>query len=100
MTNLSINLPFSAESRIARSADAIAAEVGGEVVLLQAATGYFHQLNAVGSYLWKQIEQPRTIGELCAQATADFDGDEETCRRDITVFVMLLHGQGLVRFDP
>ena len=100
MTTISIDFPFSAESRIAQSADAIAAEVSGEIVLLHSATGYFHQLNPVGSYLWKQIAQPRTIGELSALATADFDGDEETCRRDITVFVIILRGLGLVRLDP
>ena len=87
----------SPDARVAQSPDAIAAEVAGEVVLLNTATGYFHQLNAVGSYLWRHIAQPQTIAELCARASADYDADAETCRQDIGVFVRELHAQGLVR---
>ena len=99
MTEVSIEPGVPPDSRIVQSPDAIAADVGGEVVLLHATTGYFHQLNAVGTYLWKQIAQPQSVGELCARALADFDGDEETCRRDIHAFVLLLHGEGLVSID-
>ena len=77
--------------------DAIAADVGGEVVLLNVATGVFHQLNGVGSYLWKRVADPQTIAELCARATLEYDADPETCRRDIEEFVRELHTHGLVR---
>ena len=87
----------SPDVQVAQSPDAIAAEVGGEVVLLNVTTGYFHQLNAVGSYVWRHIAQPQTIAELCARAVADYEADAMTCRQDIDDFVRELHLHGLVR---
>jgi hypothetical protein len=100
MENEAPETGFSHDTRVAQSPDAISAEVGGEVVLLNTATGYFHQLNAVGSYLWRHITEPHTIGELCARAVADFEADEQTCQRDIGDFVQELHNRGLVRIEP
>lgn len=99
MDNASTANSFSPETRIAQSADAIAAEVSGEVVLLNTATGYFHQLNPVASYVWRCLAQPLTMAELCARAVGDFEADEDDCRRDIGVFVHELHGRGLIRID-
>jgi len=88
---------FPADARIGQSPDALAAEVDGEIVLLNVATGFFHQLNGVGSYLWRQIADPRTIAELGARALLDFTADEAACRQEIRDFVQDLHGRGLVR---
>src|SRR5262245_19202554 len=90
---------FSPDTRVAQSVDAITAEVAGEVVQLNMVTGYFHQLNAVGSYVWRHLAQPVTIGELFAYAAADFQGDDEERRRDIGAFLHELHGRGLLRID-
>jgi|SRR5262245_8773802 len=89
----------SPDARVAQSPDAIAAEASGEIILLNMSNGYFHQLNAVGSYLWRQIAQPHTIAELCARAVIDYDADAETCRQDIGVFVRELQAHGLVTID-
>lgn len=88
---------WPADARVGQSPDAIAAEVGGKIVLLNVTTGYFHQLNAVGSYVWRQIVDPQTLAELGSRALRDFAGDEATCRREIHEFVQDLHGRGLVR---
>ena len=86
--------------RVTRSPDALSAEVGDEVVLLNMATGYFHQLNVVGSYVWRALDEPRTIADLCRAAADDFEADDDdTCRRDIADFVRELHEAGLVRVE-
>lgn len=84
-------------ARVGQNPDAIAAEVGGQIVLLHVVTGYFHELNAVGSYVWRQIAAPQTLAELAARALRDFRADGDACRRDIEDFVRDLHGRGLVR---
>jgi len=99
MSEQNVDAECSPDARVAQSPDAIAAEVGGEVILLNTSSGYFHQLNAVGSYLWRQIAQPHTIAELCARALADYEADAERCRQDIGVFVRELHAHGLVTID-
>ena len=85
------------EVRVAQHPDAIAAEVRGDIVLLNVETGYFHQLNAVGSYVWRQLAQPQTVAELCARAVVDYEADAAACAEDIERFVRQLHEHGLVR---
>ena len=97
MTDRPVSTTVSPERRITQGSDAIVAVVGGEIVLLNMATGFFHQLNGVGSYVWRQIAQPQTLAELCARAVGDYDADAETCRRDIEEFVQQLYSHGLVR---
>jgi len=97
MTDETTGAGWPADTRVGQSPDAIAAEVGGEIVLLNVATGYFHQLNAVGSYVWRQIADPQTLAELGARALRDFEADAATCRREIHDFVQDLQARGLVR---
>jgi hypothetical protein len=88
-------------TRVSRAPDALSAEVQGNVVLLHATTGWFHELNAIGSYLWRQVAEPITLESLCARAAADFDFDTAAgeCRLDIEAFVRELEGNGLVRTE-
>jgi Coenzyme PQQ synthesis protein D (PqqD) len=94
MGDHSSSLPDGA--RIARSPDALDADIDDEVVLLSMETGYFHQLNEVAAYLWKQVERERTIAELLHAACQTFDADERECREDIESFVASLRAAGLV----
>lgn len=90
---------MDSDRRVTRSPDALAAEVGAEIVLLNMATGYFHQLNAVGSYLWRRLAEPHTVAQLCLSALDDFEADEAACRRDVDAFVRELHEAGLVGIE-
>jgi hypothetical protein len=90
---------MNSDARVVASSDALAADVEDEVVLLNMATGYFHQLNAVGSYLWKRLAEPQTIAELCASALHDFEADEEVCEQDVIAFVQGLSAAGLVHIE-
>ena len=87
------------DPRVIRSPDALAAEVDAEIVLLNMATGYFHQLNAVGSYLWRRLDEPHTVSELCRSAIQDFEADEDVCRQDVHDFVQELLDAGLVGIE-
>jgi hypothetical protein len=90
---------MNSDARVVASAEALAADVEDEVVLLNMATGYFHQLNAVGSYLWRRLAEPRTIAELCESALQDFEADEEICQREVVAFVQELNAAGLVHVE-
>jgi hypothetical protein len=85
---------------VSQGPDTVAAEVEGNVVLLHTTSGYFHQLNEVGSYLWNQVAEPVTIEALCTRSAGDFDADASACRQDIYAFIRELDLHGLVRIDP
>jgi len=54
-------------------------------------------LNEVGSWLWTQLAGPRTVEELAAAVTDEFDVDESQAREDTASFVEDLLEAGLVR---
>lgn len=62
-------------------------ELDGKVMLVTPADTVLHLLNDVGSFLWKQIDAPRTAAELAAAVFAEFQVDQDTARRDVHEFL-------------
>jgi hypothetical protein len=87
---------FPFDMRIARSDGVIAAEVAGEVVILSVESGYFHQLNPMGSYIWNLLEHPMVLSELCLCLMDEFEIDSGTCRRDVTAFLQAMEANGIL----
>ena len=55
-----------------------------ECVLLDLESGLYFSLNSVGSRIWSQLkERPRTLEELLADITQQYDVSREVAERDI-----------------
>lgn len=74
-------------TRVRRHPDQIAAEADGEVLMMHVESGNYYGLNEVASYIWKQLDEPRTIAELCEAIQAEFAVDEARCLADALVFL-------------
>jgi hypothetical protein len=81
---------------VSRSDSALAAEVDGEVILIGIATGQYFGFDAIGSAIWRQLDQPRRIGDICAQLQANFEGDPAAIEHDTLAFLELLAARQLV----
>lgn len=84
------------ESIVCHSADAVAAEVDGEVVALDAKRGFCFGLNRTGSRVWQLASNPTSIAEICAQLTASFDIEAATCEADVLELLAGLKSEGLI----
>ena len=76
-------------------------EVAGETMLIPIDTGNVYltkeqklpafngmiRLNALGLFLWKQLESPRTVEELAAAVEEHFDADGQDIQADIEAFL-------------
>ena len=76
-------------------------EIAGENILV--ATGEAAQifngmitLNEVASFIWKNIDECKTVDKLIASILDEFDIDDETARRDIESFTAELIRIGMV----
>lgn len=76
-------------------------EIAGENILV--ATGEAAQvfngmitLNEVASFIWKNIDECKTVDKLIASILEEFDIEEETARRDIESFTAELIRMGMV----
>ena len=84
-----------------RNTNFILREIAGENILV--ATGEAAQifngmitLNEVASFIWKNIDECKTVDKLIASILEEFDIEEETARRDIESFTAELIRIGMV----
>lgn len=79
----------------------VSGDLGEESVILSLQDGVYYGVNTVGTRIWAEIQQPRSMQELTATLSEEFDVDSETCMRDITSFIQQLADKGLVEIrDP
>ena len=82
---------------IARSEGWLASDVGDEVMMMHIDRGVYVGLNAMGAEIWRRIETPHAIGDLCAALVTAFEVDAETCRIEVEAFIDKMSARGLVR---
>ncbi|MCY7338971.1 MAG: PqqD family protein [Sphingomonas bacterium] len=80
-----------------RTAQLLEAELGDELVALDAAAGNCFGFNAVAASVWRYLEQPRTLTELHTALLAEYDVDAEQCGQELRELLADLTEQGLVR---
>jgi hypothetical protein len=72
---------------IVRTADAIATEIDGEIVLINIEDGKYFGLDPVGSEIWRRLESPKRVDALCDELKAHFEGDPDTIERETLTFL-------------
>ncbi|MEC9346909.1 MAG: PqqD family peptide modification chaperone [Pseudomonadota bacterium] len=68
---------------VAQRTDTVAADIAGEIVVMDVEQGKYFGLNDIGSDIWRRLENPMTVDALCAALVVDYDGDLETIRTDV-----------------
>jgi hypothetical protein len=80
-----------------RSDDAVARAVGGDIFLAAPGEGSIHALNPMASAVWRALETPRTLRELCALFAAAFpDADPREITGDLSELLDTLEKDDLV----
>jgi hypothetical protein len=72
-------------------------ELDDEMVLLNLATEMYFGLDAIGTQIWKLIEQGATSGAMLEQLLAQYDVDPAKLRADLSAFLDSLAEKGLTR---
>ena len=73
-------------------------DLRGEAVVLNLTNGNYYGLNAVGRSIWKVLQSPVTTEEIECSLLHDFDVDQETCRREVSAFLLKMLNEKLVEF--
>jgi hypothetical protein len=89
--------PTTLDTRLRQHPDQIAAEEDGEVLMMPVESGHYFGLNAVASFIWNQLEEPRSVAELCAAIQNEFDVDEARCLADTMGFLRGMLDDGLAQ---
>jgi hypothetical protein len=87
---------IAAETLLSASPDAIMSDVDGEIMLICVTSGRYFGLDAVGSEIWRRLQEPIRFGDLSTGLQSHFKGDAATIDREALDFVGKLADRGLV----
>ena len=85
------------DPKYVRQANLLEAELGDELVALDATAGHCFGFNSVATSVWRRLEQPTTFAALHADLLEEYDVDAEQCRAELRALLDDMAEQGLVR---
>lgn len=88
---------ITAESIVAWSAAPVATEVDREVVLMSVERGRCYGLGETGSSVWRRLESPIRVDDLCRELMLEYNADPGVLMQDVVALLEQLREEGLVR---
>lgn len=73
-----------------------AVEMDGELVMMGQEQGEYYGLRNVAASIWTHLAEPRTLEELVALVSSEYEVSTDACRHDITSFLDELVAKRLV----
>ncbi len=86
--------PLATNSRVIRSPDLMTTGMDGDIVMMHISSGQYFGISGAASRIWTLIEHPMTVEQMTDTIVSEYRVDEQSCRRDILVFVQALLDQG------
>jgi hypothetical protein len=91
---------FSVETIFRKTADLLESDVDEEVVALDVNKGQCYGLNAVGSRVWRLLDTPMSLREICSTLQNEYDVEPEVCRDEVSRLLADLQTEGLIEVQP
>ncbi len=88
--------PISLDTAWAVSDDVVVRDLDGETVLLNLASGIYFGLDAVGTRVWRLIDEHGTLARVLAALREEFDAPADVLERDVLRLASELAAKGLV----
>lgn len=87
---------ITAQATVFRNASVLAAEIGGELVLMSVSQWHYFGLNSVASDIWERLASPVRVEALCEALVAEYDGDIQVIRQDVMELLGKLASRELI----
>ena len=87
-------------STVSRSEDQLSAEIDNELVLMDIEQGNYFGLDAIGTDIWRRLDGPVVVSDLCAALGEEYDADADTIKRDVLALLERLIAEGLIEILP
>ncbi|MCP4310022.1 MAG: PqqD family protein [Bacteroidetes bacterium] len=71
--------------------------IDNEVVMLNIRHEEYLNLNLHASYIWQQLDRPRSFGELTDFLCSEYDVDMKVCIEDTLDFIIELVEKGIIQ---
>lgn len=71
-------------------------EIQGQAVIVVPARRQMHDLNEVATFVWRALEERRTLSELVGAVCEEFDVEQGRAEEDLRALLEELDGKGLL----
>ena len=88
--------PVKMDSRIVRMPAILFHELDGETVMVNLEKGEYYSLPPIGTRIWKMLESPQQVSDLCASLLLDFKVTPEQCAKDVLAFLNQMAEKGTI----
>ncbi len=82
---------------VARVSRLVAGELDGEAVLMSVDQGRYYGMDPIGTRIWRLIEAPLAVSDICDQLQNEYKVTPEECERDVLTFLNELAEANLLR---
>lgn len=81
---------------IVRNSGLLDSEIDGETVMMSVEQGNYYGLNQVGTEIWKLIESPMVVRDICEALVQDYKVEQATCEKEVLSFLNDLSSEKIV----
>lgn len=78
------------------SGKALFTAVGSDIVALSIDDGQCYGMEKVSAAVWRLLETPMSLDQLCERLMRQYDVSAETCRAETGRLIEQLQGEGLI----
>lgn len=89
-------MPLSPTSEVVRRPHPLEADIGDTQVLLDVEQGVYFGLNPVATSIWRRLEKPVRVDELCRSLRVEYEAEETRLEADVLAFLAKLEAQNLI----
>jgi hypothetical protein len=90
---------LSLQTIVVAGKDQLFCDLGGEAAILNARTGMYYGLDAVGARVWSLIQQPRTVQNVREALLSEYDVDPDRCECDLLALLNQFLAEGLIEVE-
>lgn len=87
------------ETTIKRNPEIDAADLDGEVVMMNMEKGQYFMMNEIGSRIWEIIQEPTMVSLVIDKLLGEFQVDKEECEKTVIDFLNELSYADLIKIS-
>ena len=87
---------FSPETVFRKVGQLLESDVDEEIVALDVDKGECYGLNAVGSRVWRLLDSPKSLRDICSALQEEYEVEPDVCESEVTRLLSDLRSEGLV----
>jgi hypothetical protein len=93
------NANLCGQTILVASKDQVSCELGEEAAILGMKNSVYYGLNPVGARVWRLLQRPRSVAEICEAIVSEYDVTAERCEGDLIPLLQQMLQEGLVELS-